>query len=185
MTYLVFMTEEPSMERVLKIIVPKIIPNTVKFQVVPHEGKSDLENSIPKKLRAWRDNDNCKYKFIIIRDQDSGNCTTVKNNLRSLCSCAGRPDSLVRIACHELESWFLGDLSAVETALGGNVARLQNKRKFRDPDNLANPSEEISKLYDDYSKIKNAEDIAPHLNLDNNRSRSFNVFINGLKNFIT
>ncbi len=93
--------------------MPKILPADITFLCIPHEGKQDLEKSIPIKLRAWQ---KPGTSFIIVRDKDHADCLEVKKHLVKLCSQAGRSDSLVRIACHELESWFLGDLAAVEKA---------------------------------------------------------------------
>lgn len=127
--HLVFMTEEASMEVCLSHILPKFLPDDVTFQIIPHEGKQDLEKSIPKKLRAWNNCEGIEYKFIVLRDKDGGDCISFKNNLVRLCSDAGRSDSLVRIVCNELESWFLGDLNAVELGMGiRNIARMQNKK---------------------------------------------------------
>lgn len=50
---IVFMVEEPSMKNVLDILLPKILPENVTFRVIPHSGKSDLQNSVPKKLKGW------------------------------------------------------------------------------------------------------------------------------------
>lgn len=53
----------------------------------------------------------------MLRDKDSGDCVETKNRLAGICRDAGKPNALIRIACHELESWYLGDLSAVEQGL--------------------------------------------------------------------
>jgi hypothetical protein len=51
---LVFLLEERSMQAFLAGFLPRILPDGVGFQLVPHEGKTDLERSIPRKLRGWR-----------------------------------------------------------------------------------------------------------------------------------
>ena len=68
---LVFLLEERSMKVLLDIILPKILPEGVSFQTIPHEGKSELEKSIPIKLRAWNEPN---VAFVIVHDQDSNNC---------------------------------------------------------------------------------------------------------------
>jgi hypothetical protein len=50
---LVFLLEEPSMKALLDVLLPRIIPENITFKCIPHEGKQDLEKSIPKKLKAW------------------------------------------------------------------------------------------------------------------------------------
>ena len=56
MRRIVFLLEEFSMEGFLEVLLPRFFPD-LSFQCVPHEGKQDLEKSIPRKLRAWRDPD--------------------------------------------------------------------------------------------------------------------------------
>jgi hypothetical protein len=138
---IVFLVEEPSMDELLQGILPKILPSTLKFQIIPHQGKTDLESSIPKKLRGWREPD---VRFVVLRDNDSGDCKKLKRKLVRMCSEAGRPDTLVRIVCQELESWLLGDLNALSVAYNEPKIRDQEKKaKFREPDKLSNASEEL------------------------------------------
>jgi len=55
--------------------------------------------------------------FVIILDQDSSDCHVVKQRLFELCTQAKKGDALIRVACRELESFYLGDLVAVEKGL--------------------------------------------------------------------
>ncbi len=50
MTELVFLLEEASIVEILDVIVPALVPEHVTCRFVPHEGKSDLEKSIPRKM---------------------------------------------------------------------------------------------------------------------------------------
>ena len=180
MNRLVFMVEEKSMYEVLKIIVPKIIPTNFQHTIIPHEGKSDLQKSIPRKLRAWRDPE---VKFVVVHDQDSSDCKKLKDALFTLCESASRPDTLIRIVCSELESWFLADLVAIQNAFDlKNIIKLQFKSKYRAPDRLRNAKQELKMLVPQYQEISGSRLIAPHLDLDNNRSKSFKIFIFGIKN---
>jgi hypothetical protein len=80
-------------------------------------------------------------------DQDSGDCKKVKDSFKEKCNSGGRQDAIVRIACHELESFFLGDLLAIENGLGvKDLSGHQNQSKFRNPDRLERPSKEIEML---------------------------------------
>ncbi len=179
---MVFLIEERSMLEALEGLLPKILPGQT-YIFIPHEGKQDLAKSIPRKLRAWRDPN---VRFVIEHDQDSADCYRLKESLESLCREAGRENCLVRIACKELESWFLGDLEAVESGMGRNdLARLQNKRKYRDPDRLGNPDEELRKLVPNYQQISGARAIGPFLDPLKNKSKSFQVFVAGLRNMMS
>lgn len=124
-------------------------------------------------------------KFIIMRDQDSSDCIDVKEKLLNLCNSSGNTNVIVRIVCHELESWFLGDLKAVEKAFNLNnneLGKLQNKNKYRNPDKIINGKEELRKLIPYYLPNTHAGIIAQNLDLQNNKSVSFQVFIKTLQN---
>jgi hypothetical protein len=170
------------MKALLDVLLPQILPTGVHFRCIPHQGKQDLEKSIPRKLRTWQ---TPNTSFVIVHDKDRANCIEVKNRLVQLCVQAGRPDSLVRIACHELESWFLGDLAAVEKAFNiKKLAEQQQNRKYKIPDKLSNASEELEKLVKGYRKISGAKKIATHMTIEQNYSHSFNCFITGVNGLI-
>lgn len=181
MRELVFLLEEPSMKAFLDVFLPKILPNDIIFRTIPHNGKSDLKKSIPNKLKAWNRN----AKFVILHDKDSNDCLTLKNELLQLCRETGRPDTLIRIVCTEIESWYLGDLEAVAVAFGiDSIRRQQNTRKFREPDNLGNPKEELKKLVKTYQPTSGARNIAKYMKPDSNYSHSFKVFVDGIRRVI-
>jgi len=141
-----------------------------------------LEKSIPRKLRAWREPG---VRFIIMRDQDGADCLRLKEKLCRICAEADRGDSLIRIVCNELESWFLGDLTAVAAALNTpSIARLQRKAKYRNPDSLTNAAQELKKIVPGYQKLRGARMIAGHIETRRNYSSSFQVFIEGVLRII-
>jgi len=183
MRELVFVLEEPSARVMIEGIIPKIIPEELEILVkyIVFDGKQDLEKQITKKLQYYRNPDAI---FIILRDQDSGDCQVIKKNLKQKCQDAKKPEAIVRIACRELESWYLADLEAVEKAFNTNLSQKQNQKKFRNPDRLENPSKELKSLVSDYQKINGSRSIAPYLNLENTRSLSFSHFINAIKKII-
>ena len=174
---LVFLLEETSMKEVLDIILPKILPDNVSFRTIAHSGKSDLEASIPRKLKAWRQPDT---KFVIVRDQDSGDCVQVKKALRKLAEPSGKP-VLIRIACRELEAWYFGDLPAVSKAYGMELEYLAAKRKYRNPDAIGNPKEELRKWIPKHQQLSGARRIAVHMDVECNTSPSFRCFVSGVR----
>ncbi|MCI5164955.1 MAG: DUF4276 family protein [Candidatus Electrothrix sp. GM3_4] len=184
MTTLVFFLEEPSAKEMLHGILPQILPEHVIPRFIVFEGKQDLEKQLVRKLRLWKQPDS---RFIVLRDQDAGDCRQIKQNLVKKCQEAGRPDAIVRIACHELESFYLGDLQAVEKGLKmSGLAKRQNQRKFRQPDNLPNPARELTMLTKkDYQKIAGSRAIGRYLNPEDNRSNSFNVLIKAVKDIVS
>lgn len=178
---LVFLLEEPSAREMLHGLLPRLLPDDITYQCVVFEGKSDLEKKAERKMRAWLEPD---VRFVILRDQDSGDCRLVKKRLQQICTDAGRPDALIRIACRELESWYLADLKAVEKGLEikGIAAKYQEKKKFRQPDYLGTPSAELDKLTGGlYQKVNGSRAIGPHLETGNLRSSSFHAFVEGIR----
>lgn len=176
---LVFLLEEPSAKIVLDNLLPRILPEGVTFRTIPHRGKSDLQKSIPVKLRAWR---TPGARFVIVHDQDSNDCVALKQELLSLCQHSGHDDVLVRIICRELEAWYFGDPEAVELAYpnSGFVAKTR-KRSFRASDEIVKPSEQLERLIPAFQKGGGATAISPHLSLERNQSRSFQVFVEGIR----
>lgn len=182
MKEIVFLVEEPSMKEFLKAILSKVLPDNLTYTIIHHEGKQDLEKSIPKKLRAFRQPET---RFVILIDQDSNDCILLKDRLLKLCQEGGRENCLVRIVCHELESWFLGDLEAVGQAYNLNtLARRQREVKFRQPDRLSNPAQVLKLLVPAYQKVSGARAVSKHLKLSENESHSFAVFLTGLQKVI-
>lgn len=174
---LVFLLEEPSMKHFLAALVNRIVPHHFVVTYLVHEGKQDLEKSIPRKLRAWQAPDS---HFIVIRDKDAEDPITLKARLKAL--CATRPETLIRIPVHHLESWILGDMGALATAFQKpKLAALSKNRKFKDPDALANASQEIARLIPGYQKVQGARTVSPHIDPEKNLSRSFNLFIQDIK----
>lgn len=171
------------MRELLQGLLPRILPEGVHFRLVSHEGKTDLERSIPRKLRAWKVPG---VRFVVVRDKDSADCKLLKARLARLCAEAGRPDTLIRIVCPHLEAWFLGDLTALEEAYGfQGLAGLERRKPYRDPDGLGNAEEELKRLVPRYQKVSGARAIAPHLVPNRNRSHSFQVFLSGLARLVS
>jgi hypothetical protein len=183
MKTLAFFLEEPSAKEMLMGLLPRILPDSIQVRYLVFRGKQDLEKNLKRRLRGWMTPDSL---FVVLRDQDSGDCRAVKSKLTDICREAGRDGVLIRVACRELESFYLGDLAAVEEGLGisGLRSRQQN-RKFRNPDRLGSPSRELIRLTRNaYDKISGSRAIGPKLTLEGNRSRSFQVLLSGLRKLI-
>jgi hypothetical protein len=182
---LIFLLEEPSIKNVLEKILPKLIPDEISFICIAHQGKQDLAKSIPTKIKAFKFSPNTK--FIIVHDQDSHDCKKLKSELLEICQKAGQTNVMIRIICHELESWFLGDLAAVEKAYNlkpSTLSEQQSTRKYREPDRLNSAKQELGNLVGEYYAGTHSKAIAPHLSLTENKSRSFQVFIQGIHQLI-
>ena len=187
MDRLEFLVEEPSIAEVLKIILPKILPQgwilNENFFVRHHQGKTDLKYSIPQKFKTFS-----KLPFntgiIVVQDQDANDCRQLKKELSDLCSqnnlkpCPYR----VRIVCHELESWYFGDAAALESVFPHRfkAKNYKNKDLCKHPDNVITPKRRLKRIVGDYPQIETAKKIAAQMNVNNNKSDSFNQFKNGI-----
>lgn len=182
MRELIFLLEERSAKAMLESLLPRILNEDIQFRCIPFEGKQDLEKQLVRKIRAYQ---NDQARFIVMRDQDNHpDCSELKRRLLDLCNEAGKADKcLVRIACTELETFYLADLQAVEHALElRGLVRQQQTRKFRAPDLLGSPSRELKALTGQrYEKIAGSRAIGHHLSLDNERSPSFRNLIAAIR----
>jgi hypothetical protein len=182
-----FLLEEPSMANFLEIILPKILPDEFVLNqncfLRPHNGKSDLVTSIPRKVRVFSDFHE-PVKIVIVHDQDSNDCLTLKSTLVDLCQNNGDCPALIRIACRELESWYLGDMDAIETAYPKFKANnYKTKAKFRNPDKC-DPYSELKKIIPDFQKGNASKTIPRYMQINSNRSDSFKQLISGLSRFL-
>lgn len=181
------LVEEPSMEECLKIILPKLLPDGFELGsnvfIRPHQGKQHLQKSVPKKARAFSHYTE-EVVLIVLQDQDSNDCIKLKHKLVELCK-QGNCKHLVRIVCRELEAWYVGDMQAVEKVYPRfKASKYYKNRKFRNPDNC-NAADELSKLIPQFQKGHASRNIPIHMDLDNNRSESFNQFKSGLARILS
>lgn len=174
------------MKVLLNGLLPRLLPGWEEgqdFQCVPHDGKSDLERSIRIKLRAWRVPGD---RFVVVRDNDGGDCIAIKRGLAQLCEQHGRPDTLVRLVCQELESWYIGDLKALASAYPEHKLDTAGLRKrFAQPDTWRKPSVELERLIPEFQKRDGARRMAEHLQEERNASPSFRVFVSAVRRLAT
>ncbi len=165
------------MRILLEGLLPRLYPE-LPFMCIHHEGKNDLEKSVPKKLRGWNEPG---ARFVVIRDNDGGNCLVLKHRLAALCSQGGRSDVLIRIACQELEAWYLGEPDALADAFSKESLRnLGGRARYRNPDTVPKPSTAVERLIPEFQKVSGARKMASVMSRDRNRSTSFQVFLAGI-----
>lgn len=182
MKNLVFLLEEPSARDLLEGLLPRLLPEGVYPYYLVFEGKQDLEAQLVKKMRGWLKPDSA---FVVLRDQDAGDCRKVKQRLTALVAESGRSPSLVRVACRELESWVVGDWQAIARAFERpDLAVQARKAAHRTPDDLVRPVETIQKLLPEYQKRDGARRVGPLLDPEKNQSKSFLAFCAGVKRLV-
>lgn len=185
MKTLVCFVEGDADELLVRSLFSQIVSSdAATLQVIRFRGKQDLEKRLTDRLRGWLIPES---RFLVVRDQDAEDCRKLKVRILGLVQASGKSvaSSRVRIACHEIESFYLGDLAAVEKGLGlKGLATQQKKARYRDPDHaLANAKQELKRLTRNlYQKISGTRLIAPYLLLDgSNYSRSFNALVSAIR----
>lgn len=172
------------MKAALCKILPKLAPEFREHEhwvVLSHEGKADLEKSFPRKVKQWQEPG---AQFIILRDNDGGDCCALKSRLLSMLP-ENVESCLVRIVCQELESWLIGDPTALAAAYPGARKQVSlNRLTKRQPDLFTNASELIQQFTGTGAKTLRAEQIAIHMEPGRNRSTSFQVFCRGVEQLI-
>jgi len=189
--YLHIFTEEPSIEKVFNVILPKLLnSDNVHFRVYAHQGKDDLMHALRTTLPTISKIPNSR--ILITRDQDLYNCLELKQQINDIIKDKCKSPYLIRIICRELEAWFLGDMNAIQRAYPRfEPSKYQNSSKFRDVDIIHSPNERLKEIIPDYEKLDNlpknevAERIAPYLTIDNeftfNKSPSFQNTLNAIQ----
>ena len=190
--------EEPSAEAALSLLLPKILEG-VTFALHPHQGKRDLLANLPDRLRAYRKWLPGDWRIVVLVDNDRDNCKALKAKLEQAAADAGlttksaamgkhRFQVVNRLAIEELEAWFFGDVEALACAYPRVPATLAKKKRYRDPDAIPGGTwealEAVLRRSGYYPvglpKVEVARNISAHMAPQRNRSRSFQVFREGV-----
>lgn len=76
-------------------------------------------------------------------------------------------------------------LNAVASAISpAKITAQQNNKKFRSPDRLLNPAQELKKIAPSYQKVSGSRAIGPCLDINNNCSMSFNALVKGVRDLV-
>lgn len=193
-----FLLEEPSAEAALTAILPKILVDDVTFGFHVFEGKQDLLKQLPLRLKGYRQWLPPDWRVFVLIDEDRQDCLQLKGQLENAAREAGfstksHPNSdgdfqiVNRLVVEELEAWFFGDVEALREAYPNVSNTFHNLAKYREPDAITGGTwEALERLLRGYypnflPKRVVAQNVAPHMEPSRNRSRSFQVFVEGLK----
>ncbi len=200
MTQIEFVVEEPSAEEALRHVLPKLVRGRARWKLVNLGSKYKLLKALPDRLAAYRDRiaRGERLRVVVLVDRDTDDCAALKRQLEDMARAAGlttktSPDAqgqfhvVNRIAVEELESWFIGDAAALRQAFTSLPVIDAGKGIFRNPDN-GGSWEALHRFLkrhgiykSSYPKIDAARRIAPKLDLQANRSHSFQVFVQGVE----
>jgi hypothetical protein len=178
---LVFLLEGESEKALLESLLPRFLASKITPKYIVFEGKTDLKKRMVTRIKTYT---NPNARFMVLCDKDASVCTELKRELLELCQKSGKPrDCLVRIACREIEAFYLADLLAVEKGLGlSGLEKYQSTRKYRTPDESDQPVFELVRLTEEkYTKVYGSRQIGQYLDLENERSPSFKNLIRGIR----
>ena len=164
------------------------------LHTVPNPNRRLLLEHMPRLLRAYGKSLPDTSAVIVVVDLDNRNCMTFKQELLSLLqTCNPCPSVLFRIAIEESEAWLLGDRRAVEAIYPkAKISVLDNYMQdsicgtweiLADAIHPGGASGLKKSGYPEIGKAKCrwAKEIAPYMNVENNQSKSFQVFRDGVR----
>ena len=192
-----------------KILSPNVQDHT--YRIIPYKGigripkdlrgttdpwKRILLDRLPRLLRGYgKSLQHFSAAVVVVIDLDDKDCLVFKQEMLDILNnCNPQPATLFRIAIEEGEAWLLGDRNAVKSAYPR--AKAQVLRTYVQDsicgtwEKLADAvypggSQKLKQLgwpHTGKAKCKWAENIAPHLDVEVNHSRSFQVFRDGIRN---
>lgn len=197
--HLEVLVEESSMQEALKHLLPRIVGTSVSCAYFNFRSKDRLLRKLPARLAGYRSWITAAgAAVLVVLDRDNDDCSALKARLDqlaldaglSVCTVSGgrRGEVLNRIAVEELESWFFGDVPALHAAYPRVSADLGEQQGFRDPDGMSRTWEQMERIlqakgYHPGRLMKSAlaNDVAPRMNLAENRSGSFRTFVSGVR----
>ena len=143
--HLEVLVEEPSMEALLRGLLPRILGD-VTFEVYPSQCKDELLDRLPARLRGYAGWLPSSWRIVVVVDRDEDDCRELKRRLEGMTAAAGLVSrtrsaggsySVVhRIVIEELEAWYFGDWDAVRQAYPRVSPTVPTREKYRDPDRI-------------------------------------------------
>jgi Domain of unknown function (DUF4276) len=197
-----FLVEELSMEFFLRGLLPRVLGD-VSFDIYPAQGKQDLLASLPQRLQGYSRWLPSSWRLVVLVDRDDDDCHQLKRRLEDIAAgaglvsrsaAAGRPYTLVnRLVVEELEAWYFGDWEAVRQLYPAVSRTLPTKAGYRDPDAIRGGTwEALERIMmqagyfkGGVRKIELAKHLSPLIRPDQNRSRSFAVFLGALAEMVS
>lgn len=155
-----------------------------------------LLDQLPRLLRGYgKSLQSFPAVVVVVVDLDDKDCLAFKQELLAvLNACNPQPETLLRIAIEESEAWLLGDRPAVAAAYPNAITSVLNSyvqdsicgtwEVLADavhPDGSAQ-LKQLGYPAAGQAKCEWAQKIAPHMDVNRNLSKSFQVFRDGVRN---
>ncbi|MDR0307075.1 MAG: DUF4276 family protein [Chitinispirillales bacterium] len=209
MVHFEFLTEDQSSAKAMVILIDKLFGDKITYNIHSYKGlghtpknlrpKTDAKKRIlldrlPGLLRGYGHNPNCGI-IVILCDLDKRNEELFRAELQQVLDfCNPKPITLFCLAIEEFEAWYLGDLNAIYTAYPSANQSVLNSYKN---DSICDTWEFLAdavckggsialkeKGWQAIGKQKSiwAEEITPHMNINDNISPSFMYMCTQLRN---
>lgn len=184
------------MEAYLDQVLPRLVSIGDSTSVHCYRGKDDLLRKLPNRLSGYSQWIPEHYRIVILIDRDDDECHELKDHLEQIAFTSGlmtRTQSnnevwsvANRIAIEELEAWYFGDWTAVQTVYPRVSSNIPSQAKYRDSDAITGGTWEAFERIlqrggyhkSGLQKIKAARMIGSATDPERNRSQSFRVFAN-------
>lgn len=199
MGHLEVLVEELSAEQALERLLPRVLRSNATYRIHVFEGKQDLLRKLPNRLRGYAKFMLPEWRIVVLVDRDREDCRDLKAALEAIAADAGlrtktrdgvnRCQVLNRIAVEELEAWFFGDPDALRAVFPKLPATLEKKARYRNPDEIHGGTfEALERLLkgkgyypEGVPKIELSRRVAEQMDPERNRSTSFCVFRDGVR----
>ncbi|MCL6445161.1 MAG: DUF4276 family protein [Alicyclobacillus sp.] len=191
--HLEFLVEELSAKMALRQLVPKIIGTNHTFEIHDFGSKYELLNRLESRMRGYaKMMSEWDMRIVVLVDEDRQNCMELKQRLVQAAVNAGIQDkTLLRIVVEELEAWFFGDLDALRAVYPRIPSSLGSQARYRNPDRIQGGTwEQLDRLLRQHGyskglvKTETAASVAEHMEPWRNKSKSFQVFRDGLMRLV-
>ena len=160
----------------------------------PDSKNQQLLNNLPSLLRGFGKSLDDSSSVVVVVDLDDDDCLKFKQDLLNvLNACNPPPQTLFRIAIEESEAWLLGDHAAVKSAYPSAKQAVLNGYvqdgicgTWEVMANAVHPGGSAHLKALGYpaagmAKCEWAREVAPHMDIGSNKSRSFQVFRDGVR----
>ncbi|MBE2237818.1 MAG: DUF4276 family protein [Caldilineaceae bacterium] len=196
--HLEFLVEEPSTEAFVRALLPRLLPDHCTFDVHAFQGKDDLLQKLPSRLRGYARWLPLGWRIIVLVDRDDDECQVLKRQLDSMTLAAGLQTRTAagaanwqvvnRLAIEELEAWYFGNWPAVRSVYPRVAHTIPAHAGYRDPDTISGGAweafERILKRHGYFKtglrKIEAARAIGAHIDPVNSSSHSFRKFVEAI-----
>jgi len=200
-TRLEVLVEEDSAKTLLLALLPKMAPS-LTINIHHFQGKRDMLSKLPNRLRGFANYLTAEACILVLVDRDNDDCKELKARLEGMATDAGlgvrrigRGSSRMgsrtmvqvvnRIVIEELEAWYFGDWAAVRRV----YPRVSVNPAYRRPDAIRGGTWEAFErvlqraghLGGRLSKVRAAQDMARHMEPEQNTSPSFKCLLHGIR----